>query len=136
MAWEYGDVRALAAWIDSDGSIIIARRRHREMRSGYSYQATVRVYGSDRRPLDWLAETFGGWVVPHNGKARLGKRPAFYWTAGAGIIDAVLEAVAPYLMVHGERAASAQELRRLKGVSGADGRKAAIWARHVRQPRR
>jgi hypothetical protein len=122
--WTYGDIRALAAWIDSDGSIIIARKRHKGMRSGYNYQAEVRVYNTDRRPLDWLASTFSGVVAPHNSKTALGKRPAFYWRAGP-IIDAVLLAVLPYLLVKREKAILARELLETNNQE----QKANIWAK-------
>ena len=129
MAWDYGDLRALAAWIDSDGSIPFARGRQKRMRSGFAYQVSIRVYNNDRRPLDWMVKTFGGRIHPHHGQTCLGQRYCFYWDAGP-MLDAVLAAVIPYLMVRRERALAAQELR-----TATQERKAAIWAQNVRPTR-
>lgn len=100
------DLVYLAAMIDGEGSISLHKQRpkHRENWS-WSYTVIVQITNTDRRLIDWLSDTFAGYVnfrsmreVNPRWKDRYG------WFACSSYGYHVLKLARPYLKLKGEQA--------------------------------
>lgn len=107
MPWKPTDVAYLAGLMDGEGSIVIFRylaSPHQRNGKRYPrYRACVSVYNTDRRPLDWIAETFGGKVYGRRNTIR-NQKEELTWQASYRQALPILEAVLPYLKIKAEQA--------------------------------
>ncbi len=76
--WAYA-----AGLVDGEGCISVSRSFEPKRRR-YQYGVQVVVSNGDRRALDWLQMTWGGWVVVvHRGKGRA--RASWNWRCPTGL---------------------------------------------------
>ena len=99
------DWARLAAYIDGEGSIFIAKRTPRCLVLG------VVVYNTDARLASWLKQTFGGSVT----QSLYGKREKFMfrWDARSRDAVSILEKALPYFIIKREQAEKALEFGEL-----------------------
>jgi len=77
--WAYA-----AGFVDGEGCIAIARQLVAG-RGRFYYSVQVVVSNRDRAVLDWMRDTWGGWVVANSASARGVKaRPAWNWRCPTG----------------------------------------------------
>lgn len=86
------DERYAAGFFDGEGSVSILHL------STGTHRLTVVVAQVDRRPLDMLAERWGGKVRPYY-RRRPGTRPAWRWETHGAVAAAFLADVRAYLVV-------------------------------------
>lgn len=101
-------VEYLAGFIDGEGSLALARRRHRGGSPEYSLR--VCVYNSHRELLSEIQQTWGG-VMSAVGQRRPGWKPAYalIWTNATAA--RLLQGVAPCLRVKARQAAALLEFQ-------------------------
>ena len=92
---EGASIQYLAGFFDGEGTIGVYSQR-RGISSLMRLQAAAG--GTDRRPLDMLAATFGGNVVKHAPKG-FGRKPQWVWEAYGRCAKQFLIAIAPHLII-------------------------------------
>lgn len=87
----------MAGLFDGEGCVLITRdHRASHPKSGPCYTLRCDIANTDRRPLDWLHQKFGGDIRRQTqGK----KKPVYYWRSGAQIARRFLEWVRPWLII-------------------------------------
>lgn len=104
-----------AGLLDGEGTISI-RVDHRP--SGDVHVLQINVGMTDLRPLNFMAENFGGGI---HGPVRRGNprhKPLYQWQVSARVAEAFLRRVRPYLVLKGEQADVALALRAISGRQG------------------
>lgn len=86
-----------AGFIDGEGSIGLARQKSATSAGGYYFKVTLQVGQRYRRPLDELAELFGGRVF-------LTKAGYFQWYISSRRAAAALEELKEFLVLKGKQA--------------------------------
>lgn len=88
------EIAYLAGFFDGEGCISVVRG---------GPTIAVAVVQVDRRPLDALAEHYGGRVAPH-GKPKPGHRQAYRWQIYSANARVFLRDILPFLVVKRESA--------------------------------
>jgi hypothetical protein len=116
------DFARLAAYIDGEGSIVIARAlpiaKHRQR--SISYQLNVSITNSSDRLIVWLHDTFGGSIQnkPKSLKTIVGNKPVWGWHLQEKQADAVLQRCLAYFIIKREQAEIAIDFCKLKTRGG------------------
>lgn len=109
--------RAYAAGLfDGEGCVELFMRssgRNKKGNVDNSLRAALSITGKDQRPLQWLLETFGGYIQQHTHTGRGDKNPVGRWMVTASAADVFAEAIHPYLRVKKEQIEIWQEARSL-----------------------
>lgn len=96
-----------AAFVDGEGCIAIVRswvpRADR-----YVYGVNVVVSNRDRDVLDWMRQTWGGWVVSMSAKGRW--RASSNWRFGGLASKPFLTGIRPWLRIKGPQCDNALEM--------------------------
>ncbi|HEY4914769.1 MAG TPA: hypothetical protein VIJ91_12725 [Candidatus Dormibacteraeota bacterium] len=99
--WAYA-----AGFVDGEGCISVSRS-FEPRRGRYQYGVQVVVANGDRRPLDWLQQIWGGWVVAVSrgeGKARA----SWTWRCPTGLsARPFLTGIRPWLRIKGAQCENA-----------------------------
>ncbi len=89
--WAYA-----AGFVDGEGCIAIGRS-FEPKRGRFYYTVQIVVSNRDQAVLNWLRDTWGGWIVPNSANSRgLKARPAWNWRAPTG------SSAEPFLLGIGE----------------------------------
>ena len=93
--WAYA-----AGFVDGEGCISVSRS-FAARRGRYQYGVQVAVANGDRGVLDWLNETWGGWVVAvSRGEGRA--RASWTWRCPTGLLaKPLLSGIRPWLRIKG-----------------------------------
>lgn len=91
-----------AGFVDGEGCISIVKHKPQPGRPNYYFYLAVRVVNTDRRPIELLQNTFGGWIKVVNGTGSWKTR--YEWVAECGTATKTLELLLPYLLVKREQA--------------------------------
>ena len=110
------DLAYAAGVIDSDGTIVIARRANR---AGSSLSWAVKLHVGQVEPeaVELLLELFGGSIQPRRFKPTAAMergRPVHVWSVGARLAGAALEELIPYLRIKRRQAELALRMRELQ----------------------
>lgn len=111
------DLARLAAFLDGEGCITITFR-HRKKRSAvyHIYQPHVVISNSDKRLIDWLEHTFGGWISKLQPKYPNSK---LMYTWHMNNVRELLSKVYPYLVLKREQAKILMDFPLPKSRNGA-----------------
>ena len=109
--------RAYAAGLfDGEGCVELFMRptgRNKKGNVDNSMRAVLSVTGKDQRPLQWLLETFGGYIQISTHPKRPHHQPVGRWSVTASKADVFAEAIHPYLRVKKEQVEIWMEARSL-----------------------
>jgi hypothetical protein len=114
------DWARLAAYIDGEGCILIAKRQCKDWPRPYLY-LDVRVTGTDPRLIEWCKDNFGGSVHTsqhHHSNPKGNWAPCFYWVVGCRQANHILENCLPYFIIKREQAEVALAFQRTLGKQG------------------
>jgi hypothetical protein len=95
-----------AGLFDGEGCVELFMRPTGRNKAGNldnSIRCALSVSGTDQRPLQWLLETFGGYIQEHTHAERTGNRPSGRWLVTSAKADVFAEAIHPYLKVKQEQ---------------------------------
>ena len=108
--------RAYAAgFFDGEGTVTI-RTELRKTCKTHVLQIAIGI--TDRAPLEWMSERFGGNIRGPVIRASERHKPIYFWQLSAAKAGTFLEEVRPYLLLKAKQADIALELRRIKGSQG------------------
>ena len=93
-AFEKGYV---AGFLDGEGSITIAKRKHKDCINNV-YDLRVQVTGTDKIPLEWFKEKFGGSIMLRLNTG-LKNKPLYQYCIAARKALKMLVEVYPYLLI-------------------------------------
>lgn len=113
------DVRYIAGFFDGEGCIIINKDNHTRHQRRPSYSLQVVLGNTDRRPLDWLCEKFGGHI---RAQSREAQKTVYYWQIMARKASRFLEWIRPHLLIKEVQAWLGLEFVATKGIGGGRGR--------------
>ncbi len=138
--WEWIEVTPqeiayAAGFFDGEGAVMIWRRTGgKRADDGLPYHRLhVRIRQCDRRPLDWLAERFGGTVHRSvNAKTATNSREAFDLCMSARSAAWFLRTIRPYVIVKAERIDVALKFQVTMGT--ACGSKSVAGRNHALPP--
>jgi hypothetical protein len=121
------DWARLAAYIDGEGTIMIARTKRHKGTKMPQFVLTLIVANTDMRLISWLSETFTGEHYYSNSGSLFGwtKKTCFSWRMYEKRAITILERVRPYLICKGEQADVAFAYRKLRD-QGSKGRKLTL----------
>jgi len=103
----------LAGLIDGEGCMEIQKRKKPECFLGYYYVARVRITSTDKEIIEWLKESFGGWISERKGVDR--NRDSWEWCLSYGKAKKFIEKVCPYLKIKKKQAEILREFYRTFG---------------------
>lgn len=95
------DYARLAAFIDGEGTIAIARR-NREDRPSHSYYLRIDIGNTERILTDWLKSVFGGNV--YQCKRKKARKLFYTWAIHSYKVVDILNHTLPYLIIKIEQA--------------------------------
>lgn len=109
------DVQAawLAGLIDGEGCIGIWRERRAGNRSGYRYTATVQIANTNRLLLDTIARVIPGKIYLKDARVKFGQKPLYQFFCDRRTLRALLERIAPFLVIKKRQAEIAMQFRRV-----------------------
>lgn len=112
------DWARLAAFIDGEGSIVIARARPmaKYRQRSISYSLNVTITNTSPQLIAWLNGNFGGSV--HSKKLAGGHRPIWSWHLLEKQAEAVLQKCLPYFIIKQQQAEIGIAFCTLKARSG------------------
>jgi hypothetical protein len=101
--WTVAVLAYLAGFVDGEGCVGVYRRTNKSENRGSYYYPRLQVGNTDRRPLDWIAERFGGKVRSEKALKRL--RPThktMYVWRPASVIQCqdICRAIRPYIIIN------------------------------------
>lgn len=101
-----------AGVFDGEGTVGIRCGHYNKNRGRIHHSVTVAITSTDRALIDWLIEHFGGNAgANHAENAARNYKDAWKWTLLAKHAEAFLKAVRPFLIIKGQQADVALELR-------------------------
>ena len=110
---ELTELAYAAGLVDGEGCIH-AEKAHS---IGNSYTVVVRVANTDVRMVNWLKETFGGFITNDSGRRNKGVRKTCYqWVVKSRKAKDFLVLIRPYLKIKSKQADIAVILQGLKGA--------------------
>lgn len=96
------DLAYLAAIIDGEGTLTIKKVRPSGGSKSSTYRAVIEVGNTSQDLIDWLRARFGG--NAHSRSFRGRWRKMWYWSLNHDNMEAVLEAIRPYLVIKRDQA--------------------------------
>lgn len=94
-----------AGFVDGEGYIGILKHTHKASKRGYAYEPIVKVVNTDRRPIDFLHENFGGYLGTRRFLSTQNSRDAYSWDLkNVKPVLAFLQLVRPFLRCKAEQA--------------------------------
>lgn len=105
------DLAYAAGLFDGEGCVAIYQRKN---------QSTffIDIANTDRRPLRWLVDTFGGRICRGHGSDRPGRRQCFKWYLMNSQAAIFLAAIRQFTKIKSEQIDLAQEFALTKGTRG------------------
>src|SRR5437660_6122275 len=101
----------LAAFIDGEGCITIARSPRRGRMAGHAQELVVTVSNTSHLLLDWLVRTFGGTYTIANGNKTM---PVYSWRLNELQREEILRRCLSYFIIKREQAEIGLAFRDLK----------------------
>ena len=87
----------LAGLIDGEGCLEILKRKKEACVGGYYYVARLRISSVDKEIIEWLKNSFGGFIYYRKGKGN--ERDSWTWTIQFMKAKRIIDAVYPYLRI-------------------------------------
>lgn len=118
------DWARLAAYIDGEGTVMIAKTERKTGTKAPQYVLTLIVANTDMRLIEWLASTFGGsFYFSHSEKTRFrSNKVCTSWRQHEDRAATLLAHCLPYMIIKREQAEVALAYRELRKL-GSKGRK-------------
>lgn len=92
----------LAGLIDGEGSLEIQKRKKTGCKRGHNYVARLRVCMTDKEIIEWLKDSFGGYIYERQGKGNC--KDSWSWTIHYSNVKPILMKIRPYLKIKRKRA--------------------------------
>jgi hypothetical protein len=115
----------LAAIIDGEGTIMIAKRNDPKFRRGFYYCPILEISNTNRALLDKVWEMIGEGGVYRDGRNNPHWKKKWMYSASSGVMRAILPQILPYLIVKLEQAKTALEYLRYIESNPIKGRRKA-----------
>lgn len=94
----------LAAYVDSDGTIGIAKQPGRKKWRTQRYVLRLVVSNTRRELPEWCLNTFNCGSIQSNHGKRFGDKTLYHWVVGSRDTVKLLEKIKPYLIIKREQA--------------------------------
>lgn len=99
-----------AGLFDGEGSIMINRQLPKKGKQrSPAYFLNVRVKMTDKKIIDWLHQTFGGYMCSGDNPARKNRSPIWAWQVVSRKAEKFLKLIAPFMQVKKHQADLALE---------------------------
>src|SRR5690349_13530687 len=101
----------MAGLMDGEGTFFIGN--YSNTRNGF-FQTVLKICSTDKCMIEWVYNTFGGWMSEYTSKQRAinCKSPVFTWAATGDRLTHICEIILPYLTAKKEQSMILLEMRK------------------------